>query len=351
MVKGARLSQLGVIMAGYGLISLAILMILSALKPLNLMTRYLALLPRQSGVRWRLYSILFTFLFSSLPVLASPGGQIPLTTAVIDSISAPTPVLRVSMILSVDTPFNRQIGSRAQAAAVDLNIQLQVLYADGTHDGLMTLGREVINQGIDGLILAPDNDFGEALIREAQKVDIPVVTLRPELDMLSSAALAKLPNFIANANINDHKSGQLLMHYLLSVDPLNRNVPAVLLIAGPQGYPNVERGVEDVQRFMNSFSTKGTLKVAYTDWSIEQALAQFDAAIAAQPELTTVVTMNAAAAVAVATKAHQQLGANAPAIGSMLWSELLVQNIKQGRIQAAIAGGGIFGGDRVIDFV
>lgn len=338
MVKGARLSQLGVIMAGYGLISLAILMILSAFKLVNMRTRYLAQLPLQSNVLWRLFPILFAFLFSSLSVLASPGGQIPLTTAVIDRVSAPTPVLRVSMILSVDTPFNRQIGARAQAAAVDLNIQLQVLYADGTHDGLMTLGREVMNQGIDGLIFSPVDDFGEALIREAQKLKIPVVTLRAKLDMLSSAALAELPNFIANVNINDQKSGQLLMHYLLSVDQLNRDVPAVLLIAGPQGYPNVERGVEDVQRFMNSLSTRGTLKIAYTDWSVEQALAQFDSAIAAQPALTTVVTMNASAAVAVAAKAHQQLGANAPAIGSMIWSESLVQDIKQGKIQAAITG-------------
>lgn len=283
----------------------------------------------------RLCCLLFAGLFTCLNVSAAPSQSI---SNAVEFAQEPFSSLHVSMILSMDTPFNRQVGLMAQAAAADLNIRLTVSYSDGTQDSLMALGREALNLGTDGLIFVPIADFGRELILESLKHHTAVVTLRSELDMLSPTTLAELPNLIASVNLNDHKSGQLLMHNLLAINRLNHDQPAVLLIAGPQGNSNVERGVEDVQHFMNSLPTKGTLKVAYTDWSIEQALAEFDSAIAAQPALTTIVTMNAAAAVAIAEKVHQPEGENVPAIGSMLWSKTLGQAMAQDKIQAAIAG-------------
>lgn len=285
----------------------------------------------------RLCCLLFAGLFTCLNVSAAPSQSQSISNAV-EFAQEPFSSLHVSMILSMDTPLNRQIGLMAQAAAADLNIRLTVTYSDGTQDSLMALGREALNLGTDGLIFVPIADFGRELILESLKHHTAVVTLRSELDMLSPTTLAELPNLIASVNLNDHKSGQLLMHNLLAINRLNHDQPAVLLIAGPQGDANVERGVEDVQHFMNSLPTKGTLKVAYTDWSIEQALAEFDSAIAAQPALTTIVTMNAAAAVAIAEKVHQPEGENVPAIGSMLWSKTLGQAMAQDKIQAAIAG-------------
>ncbi|MGL4747965.1 MAG: hypothetical protein ACRCYF_09565, partial [Shewanella sp.] len=135
----------------------------------------------------------------------------------------------------MDTPFNRQVGLMAQAAAADLNIRLTVSYSDGTQDSLMALGREALNLGTDGLIFVPIADFGRELILESLKHHTAVVTLRSELDMLSPTTLAELPNLIASVNLNDHKSGQLLMHNLLAINRLNHDQPAVLLIAGPQG--------------------------------------------------------------------------------------------------------------------
>lgn len=242
----------------------------------------------------------------------------------------------ITMILPADTIFNRHIAALAQAAAADFNVLLNVVYGDNTVSGLMALGREAIAQGVDGLILNPISGLGEALIIEAQKEHIPVVTLRAGGGSFSTAELAKLPNFIANVSFSDKKSGQLLMQSLLSANEVKHD--SVLLIAGPKGEAGVERGVEDVERFIGSASGGATLKVGYTDWSITQAIAHYDAAIAAASKPNIIVAMSPIAAMAVAEKNRQLSRQFLPIVGSMTWSDRVGQGIVDGTIQAAIAG-------------
>ncbi|MGL5358754.1 MAG: transporter substrate-binding domain-containing protein, partial [Shewanella sp.] len=113
---------------------------------------------------------------------------------------------------------------------------------------------------------------------------------------------------------------------------------SVLLIAGPQGDVAVERGVEDVERFVGSASRRAALDVAYTDWSITEAIARYDAAFRIFRRPNVIVAMSATMAMAVADKTRQLQQSQSPIIGSMIWSEAVGEAIADGSIEAAIAG-------------
>ncbi|MGL4713023.1 MAG: substrate-binding domain-containing protein, partial [Shewanella sp.] len=264
--------------------------------------------------------LLFSLLMAHCSVSATPAEGID--------------PLRVTMIMPVESAFQTNMATVAQLAAADLSIQLTIVYSDGTLATLMRLGQEAISQRVDGLIFTPVSEIGEALITQAQQHHIPVVTIRSGGSRPSPAKLAQLTNYIANVTMDDEKSGQLLMQSLVATQANEVASPSVLLIAGPQGHVNVERGVQDIERFVDSVA--GTLQTGYTDWSAAQALAHYDAALATAPNI--VVGMGPEMALAVAEKSHHLLGQRAPVVGSMIWSEHVGQAMVAGKIQAAIAG-------------
>ncbi|MGL4613204.1 MAG: ATP-binding protein, partial [Shewanella sp.] len=279
---------------------------------------------------------LFISLLSMTQVWAIPASSTDATPSRYSTSTRAAP--RITMILPSDTLLNRQIAALSQLAAEDFMVQLNVVYGDKTTQSLMALGREAIEQGVDGLIFDPIVGFGEALIAEAQQHHIPVVTLRAGSERLSSAEAAKLPNFIANVSRNDKKSGQLLMHSLSILDNSAQEWSSVMLIAGPQGDAEVEKGVGDIKHFIASFPGRASLEVGYTDWSVEQGLAYYDAAISDEGMPKAVVTMSPLMAMALVNQGRQHSEGELPIISSMTWSEQVGLAVRDGKIQAAIAG-------------
>lgn len=71
---------------------------------------------------------------------------------------------RVSMILEADRPFWNQVAKFAKIAAMDLNIQLDIVYGDGTPETLLALGHEAIDNAVAGIIFVPILGMGQDLL-------------------------------------------------------------------------------------------------------------------------------------------------------------------------------------------
>lgn len=251
----------------------------------------------------------------------------------------------ISLLLPSNTPYTRQIAKLASFAATDLNVNLQVFYGDDTPETLLVLGENTLKQGTDGLVFMPVRAESEELIAKAAAYDVPVVTIRSDLEKMNNDWRKIYQNFIGNVTVNDETVGKLFIQRLLSEH--NSNVtPNILLIAGPKNNLEVEKSVDLIKRYIAQHDHRLQLQVAYTNWSPQQAKNAYTDALFKNPGLNTVIAMSNDIAMAVVEQSKQSNLAAMPLIGSMTWSVAIGQAIDTGMIKTALAGRefeGVFG--------
>lgn len=244
---------------------------------------------------------------------------------------------RVSMILEANRPFWNQIAKFAQIAATDLNIQLEVVYGDGTPETLIALGHEALKKDISGIILAPPVGRGEALLAEANQKNIPVVTINSSFKQASLSLRTQNPNWIGRVAVSNDNLGQALLEKMLEAENTAKQMD-ILLIAGNPNDLEVQERVAELNHVIKNQFAHARLKVAYTDWSAAEAKEAYLKAIEQDPEINTVITMNASMALSVANQAKLDKWRPMPQIGSLKWNQQLAQGIKEGSISAGVGG-------------
>lgn len=244
---------------------------------------------------------------------------------------------RITMILEEDRPFWNQMAKFANVAAMDLNIQLKVVYGDGTPETLLTLGHQAIEQDVSGIIFVPVQGIGEELLLEANKKNIPVVTISSEFKQTSLSLRTQNPNWIGRVAMNNNNLGQNLLEKMFE-----KNNPAkqmnLLLVAGDKDNSDVQKVTAELSSAVQKQFTGATFTVANTNWSAASARDAYLKAVKQDPNINTVITMTSLMALEVAHLAQADSSRPMPHIGSLSWNHQLGQEIQKGTISAGLGG-------------
>ncbi|ASK70685.1 PAS domain S-box protein [Shewanella bicestrii] len=244
---------------------------------------------------------------------------------------------RVSLILESDRPFWHQIAKFARIAAMDLNIQLDVAYGDGTPDTLLKLGREAIANDVSGIIFVPVAGKGQALLAEANKQHIPVVTINSEFSQSSLSLRTQNANWIGRVAMNNNNLGQNLLEKMFEQESAAERMN-VLLLAGNKDNHDVQKRTAELKTAVKKQFANAKLKVVNTDWTAPAAREAYLKAIQQDPSINTVIAMNTTMALAVSHEAEANPQRPIPHIASLSWDHQLAQGIQKGAIAAAVGG-------------
>ncbi|MEJ6520853.1 transporter substrate-binding domain-containing protein [Shewanella bicestrii] len=244
---------------------------------------------------------------------------------------------RVSMILESDRPFWHQIAKFAKIAAMDLNIQLDVVYGDGTPETLLKLGHEAIDNKVSGIVFVPVSGMGQELLAEANQQHIPVVTINSEFSQSSLSLRTQNPNWIGRVAMNNNNLGQNLLEKMFehesAVERMN-----VLLLAGNKDNLDVQKRTAELKSAVNKQFANAKLKVVNTDWTASAARDAYLKAIKQDPSINTVIAMDTTMALAVSHEAEASTLRPIPHIASLSWDYQLAQGIQNGAIAAGVGG-------------
>lgn len=244
---------------------------------------------------------------------------------------------RVTMILEADRPFWNRVAKFSQIAATGLNMQLEVLYGDGTPETLSKLGQQALSKDISGLIYMPIGIAGEELLRAANQRHVPVVTIHSNFRQASLSLRAENPNWVGHVGMRDENIGQNLLGKMFegetNVKQLN-----MLLLAGPKDSPDSQKYVADIETVLKEQFSTAKLTVMHTDWLANAGAEAYREALKRDPEINAVVSVNASMALAVLEQARLEPNRPLPNIGSLNWRHALADEIQAGNIKAGVAG-------------
>ncbi|MFV0595355.1 response regulator [Shewanella sp.] len=244
---------------------------------------------------------------------------------------------RVSMILEADRPFWHQIAKFAKIAALDLNIQLDVVYGDGTPETLLKLGHDAIDNDVSGIIFVPVAGMGQELLIEANQQHIPVVTIHSEFKQSSLSLRTQNPNWIGRVALNNSNLGQSLLEKVFEHKSATERMN-VLLLAGSKDHLDVQKRTAELKSAVNKQFANAKLKVVNTDWTASAAREAYLNAIEQDPKINTVIAMDTTMALAVSREAEANPLRPIPHIASLSWDHPLAQGIQQGTIAAGVGG-------------
>ncbi|MFB2682309.1 response regulator [Shewanella mangrovisoli] len=244
---------------------------------------------------------------------------------------------RVSMILEADRPFWNQVAKFAKIAAMDLNIQLDIVYGDGTPETLLTLGHEAIDNAVAGIIFVPILGMGQDLLVEAKRNNIPVVTINSEFAQSSLALRTQNPNWVGKVTMNSSNLGQNLLEKMFEEEASSEQMN-LLLLAGSKDNLDVQKRTAELKNAVSKQFANAKFKVLNTDWSASAARAAYLKAIQQDPNINTVIAMNTTMAMAVTHEAEADTSRPMPHIGSLSWNHQLAQGIQKGTVAAGVGG-------------
>lgn len=205
-------------------------------------------------------------------------------------------VKNITLILENDRPFWHRLEKLSKMAANDLNINLNILYSDGTNETLQRLGQQAIDDNVDGIIYSPIFGMGEQLIIEANKKNIPIVTFKSDFFTDKIKILNPSANWIGNIRVNNEAMGELVCGRLLehkknkqpASEPIN-----LLVIAGYKDDLEVKSRLIGIKNCISKQKYDIKMDVIYADWDATKAKNLYLDYINTQPDINTIISMNA----------------------------------------------------------
>ncbi|WP_354622946.1 transporter substrate-binding domain-containing protein [Psychromonas sp. MME2] len=250
---------------------------------------------------------------------------------------------KVTMILDTKRSYWQQVAKFSNIAAEDLNIELNIVYGDGTVNTLLDLGKQAIKEQVQGLIFVPILGQGDELLDAANQHDIPVITLQSDFRQSSTLLRGLFSNWIGRVHGDDFVTGRKIIQQLLPPSNIEDD-ETLLIIAGLESSEEVQKRIKGIEKYVKERNPNTQLTVAYTDWSAEQALAAYQNAGPQQ----SVIVMNAEMALAVAEAAKNDPSDVKPKIAAMNWLPGIADAIQDKSIYAAVANTEFYGAFAVV---
>lgn len=249
-------------------------------------------------------------------------------------------VKNITLILENNRPFWNRLGKISKMAADDLNINLNVVYGNGTPEMLMQLGRQAIDDKVDGIIFSPVFGQGEQLIIESNKKNIPVVTFRSDFSGNITKINNSISNWIGNISINNESMaknvcGQILEHIKRggsTTQSIN-----LLVVAGYENDLEVQKRLNGINKCITNQNDKINRTVIYANWDASRAKELFLYAIKKHPEINAVISMSAEMVVPIAQEIEKN-SLNPMAVVSMNWNNETSKFIENGTIFGGVVG-------------
>ncbi|QIR15391.1 ATP-binding protein [Shewanella aestuarii] len=247
----------------------------------------------------------------------------------------------ITMILGNDRPFWRDIAKFSQFAANDINVNLKVIYGNGTTKSVLNLTQQAIAEQPDGIIFAEYDDILDQVLSKAKLHQIPIISINGNSSDPKLIQKANTPNWVGRFGRAPNTEIALLESLLTARNDPNWQ-PNILLIAGNQDDKVVAARTKKLTDYVSARWQNAEIKVRYADWDPQKAKEVYKETLINNKHLNVVIAMNAEMADAISQIAGQQL-ANRPLIGALSWQPEFTDDIPKKHINAAAIGADMMG--------
>ncbi|MFT5781634.1 MAG: ABC-type sugar transport system substrate-binding protein [Pseudomonas sp.] len=205
-----------------------------------------------------------------------------------------------------------------QAAADDLGINLQVLYAEREPRRMLKQARLVLHspKPPDYLVFANEQYAGPEILRLAKDTQVKLFavnsTLTPHQQILIGQSREKYPNWIGSLVPNDEEAGYIMASSLI-VEGLRANpqVPLQMLaFSGSKQTPAAQLRERGLQRALSEHPQVRLQQLVNSEWNRQRAYEQAQILLLRYPEVSLIWAANDEMAFGV-MRAAQELGKTA----------------------------------------
>jgi ABC-type sugar transport system substrate-binding protein len=230
-----------------------------------------------------------------------------------------------------------------QAAADDLGINLQVLYAEREPRRMLKQARLVLHspKPPDYLVFVNEQYAGPEILRLAKDTQVKLFavssTLTPDQQNLIGQSREKHPNWIGSLVPNDEEAGYIMASSLIvEVLRTNPQVPLQMLaFSGSKQTPAAQLRERGLQRALSEYPQVRLQQLVNSEWNRQRAYEQAQILLPRYPEVSLIWAANDEMAFG-AMRAAQALGRTP---GQGLWFSALNNSVEvlQARIDERVS--------------
>lgn len=250
-----------------------------------------------------------------------------------------------------DEPFWRGYARFMQAAAGDLGLDLQIVYAERDPQRLISIARQVL-QGAkrpDYLLFVNEYYTGPEIIRLSAGTGVKLFavnsTLTADQRQIMGGTREKYPNWIGSMVPNDEEAGYLMARSLIKLagkdDPLQ-----MLAFSGVSNTPAAQLREQGLQRALGEHPQVQLRQLVHADWNRQRATEQADLLLRRYPAVRLIWSANDEMAFGVMASAAQLPDGQKPRLlySALNNSDEVLQARQTGRVSALVAGHFTLGG-------
>lgn len=221
-----------------------------------------------------------------------------------------------------DEPFWVSYAQFMQAAAADLDMDLQILFAERDKERMLQQAREVLLGPTrpDYLMFVNEQYAGPEILRLSRGSGVKLFsvnsTLTPDQQALVGGTREQYPDWIGSMVPNDEEAGYLMARSLLAQQQhLNAGRPFELVaFSGDKQTPAAKRREKGLHRALAAYPQARLRQLVYAEWNRQRAHAQAQQLFVRYPKVEVVWSANdemafgaMAAATALGRKPGQDL--------------------------------------------
>lgn len=250
-----------------------------------------------------------------------------------------------------DEPFWRGYARFMQAAADDLGVDLQIVYAERDPQRLISIARQVL-QGAkrpDYLLFVNEYYTGPEILRLSAGSGVKLFsvnsTLTADQQKVMGGTREKYPNWIGSMVANEEEAGYLMARALIRQAGSQQPVQ-MLAFSGVKNTPAAQLRERGLQRALSEHPQVQLRQLVYADWNRQRAAEQADLLLRRYPDVHLIWSANDEMAFGVMASAAQLPGEQKPRLlySALNNSDEVLQARQTGRVSALVAGHFTLGG-------
>jgi len=252
---------------------------------------------------------------------------------------------------SKDGAFFGPLISLMEEAALDLDIELEIVEANRDHLEMTQKGNEILDRKElpDYLLLANEHGTAVHLIERANLLGVKVFLLNEGLNKKRYVELGgprqKLKNWLGELIPNDRQSGYLLAKNLIeqALDNDLSDVNGALHLVGLNGTHKTNSAAQrllGLQDALTEFPNVKLHQVVYAYWKEEKAYKATQGLLKRYPQTNVIWSASdlmAQGAMRAVIEARQKPGADI-LLGGVDWADLAFDHVREGSISATVGG-------------
>ncbi len=250
-----------------------------------------------------------------------------------------------------DEPFWRGYAQFMHAAARDLGLELQIVYAERDPQRLISTARRVLQgaQRPDYLLFVNEYYTGPEILRLSAGSGVKLFsvnsTLTADQQQVMGGTREKYPDWIGSMVANEEEAGYLMARALIRQAD-SRQPLQMLAFSGVKNTPAAQLREQGLQRALNENPQVQLRQLVYADWNRQRAGEQADLLLRRYPDVRLIWSANDEMAFGVMASAAQLPNGQKPKLlySALNNSEEVLQARQSGRVSALVAGHFTLGG-------